>query len=235
MIKYPCLVLDHDDTVVQSEATINYPFFCSILERFRPGQTMTLAEYTHDCFYLGFADMCRKRFSFTEGELADEYQQWLSYVRTHIPPFYAGMESVIHRQRELGGLVCVVSHSSTENITRDYQVHFGVQPDAIYSWDLPKELRKPSIYPLQDIMRHYGFTPNELLVVDDMKSGYDMAHQAGVKIGFAAWSRTGFPDISEQMRTLCDFSFATPAELAQFLFDSIDRCAIISEETDVRR
>ena len=27
MLKYPCLVLDHDDTVVQSEATVNYPFF----------------------------------------------------------------------------------------------------------------------------------------------------------------------------------------------------------------
>ena len=37
MLKYPCLVLDHDDTVVQSEATINYPFFCYILNRFRPG------------------------------------------------------------------------------------------------------------------------------------------------------------------------------------------------------
>ena len=29
MLKYPCLVLDHDDTVVQSEATVNYPFFCN--------------------------------------------------------------------------------------------------------------------------------------------------------------------------------------------------------------
>ena len=27
MLKYPCLVLDHDDTVVQSEATIHYPCF----------------------------------------------------------------------------------------------------------------------------------------------------------------------------------------------------------------
>ena len=25
MLKYPCLVLDHDDTVVQSEKTIGYP------------------------------------------------------------------------------------------------------------------------------------------------------------------------------------------------------------------
>ena len=31
MLKYPCLVLDHDDTVVQSEATVNYPFFLSLI------------------------------------------------------------------------------------------------------------------------------------------------------------------------------------------------------------
>ena len=42
MLKYPCLVLDHDDTVVQSEATVNYPYFVYILDRFRPGKTITL-------------------------------------------------------------------------------------------------------------------------------------------------------------------------------------------------
>ena len=44
-MKYPCLVLDHDDTVVQSESTINYPYFCYILNEFRPGKTITLEEY----------------------------------------------------------------------------------------------------------------------------------------------------------------------------------------------
>ena len=38
MLKFPCLILDHDDTVVQSEATVNYPFCCYILDQFRPGQ-----------------------------------------------------------------------------------------------------------------------------------------------------------------------------------------------------
>ena len=58
MLKYPCLVLDHDDTVVQSETTINYPFFCYILDQFRPGQTIRQVEYTNGCFSPGFAQMC---------------------------------------------------------------------------------------------------------------------------------------------------------------------------------
>ena len=55
-MKYPCLVLDHDDTVVQSEATINYPFFVYILDQYRPGATITLDEYVEGCCHLGFAD-----------------------------------------------------------------------------------------------------------------------------------------------------------------------------------
>ena len=77
MLKYPCLVLDHDDTVVQSETTINYPFFCYILDQFRPGETITLEEYTAGCFNPGFADMCRQRYQFTEEELKEEYTRWM--------------------------------------------------------------------------------------------------------------------------------------------------------------
>lgn len=219
MLKYPCLVLDHDDTVVQSESTINYPFFCYILSQYRPGETITLAEYTQGCYSPGFAGMCREQFHFTEQEMYDEFQAWLGYVRTHMPPIYPGIDTVIRRQKEQGGLICVVSHSSTENITRDYQAHFGIVPDAIYSWDLPEELRKPSTYALEDIMRRYHLTPKDMLVVDDMKPGYDMAHKAGVPIAFAAWSREDFPEITAQMRSYCDFSFDSPQELAQFLFN----------------
>lgn len=42
MGKYPCLVLDHDDTLVQSESTVNYPAFLKALEVLRPGQTVSL-------------------------------------------------------------------------------------------------------------------------------------------------------------------------------------------------
>lgn len=219
MLKYACLVLDHDDTVVQSEATINYPFFCQILGQYRPGKKISLAEYTQGCFSPGFAGMCRERFGFTDQELYDEFQAWLAHVRTHMPPIYPGMDAIIHRQKAEGGLICVVSHSSIENITRDYQAHFGMLPDAIYGWDLPEDLRKPSTYPLEDILSRFQLNAKDLLVVDDMKPGYEMASKAGVPIAFAAWSRKDCPQILEQMRSCCDFSFDSPQELAEFLFN----------------
>ena len=112
----------------------------------------------------------------------------------------------------------MVSHSSDTNILRDYQQHFGILPDAVYSWDLPEELRKPSTYALEDIMKQYHLTPDQLLVVDDMKPAYEMASRAGVPIAFAAWGRKDYPEISAQMRSLCDYSFDSAAELENFLF-----------------
>ncbi len=219
MLKYPCLVLDHDDTVVQSEATVNYPFFVYILDQYRPGTTITLEEYVQGCCNLGFADMCRQWYGFTEQELVDEYKGWQNYILDHIPAPFPGIERIIRRQKEEGGYVCVVSHSSDVNILRDYRHHFGMEPDAIYSWDLPEHLRKPSTYALEDIMKRYGFAPEQLLVVDDMKPAQEMASKAGVPIAFAAWGRTDYPEITKEMTGLCDHSFDSPEKLYNFLFD----------------
>lgn len=221
MLRYPCLVLDHDDTVVQSEKDVNFPFFQYILNEFRPGTQITLADYTEGCFHLGFADMCRKWYGFHEQELTDEYEAWKAYIRTHIPAPFPGIGRIIHRQKALGGIVCVVSHSCEENISRDYKTHFNMLPDEIYGWDLPEALRKPSTYPLEQIMQKYQLSPEQLLVVDDMKPACEMAQKAGVPIAFAAWSRGDCPELAKEMQKLCNFSFDTTAELEQFLFDDL--------------
>ena len=219
MLKYPCLVLDHDDTVVQSETTINYPYFCYILDHFRPSATITLEEYIQGCFNPGFAGMCREKFAFTEEELVEEYNGWKEFIRTHIPAPYPGIASIIQKQKEAGGLICVVSHSGEENIARDYKNHFGILPDDIFGWDLPAHQRKPSTYPLEAIMQKYGLQPQQLLVIDDLKPAWEMARGAGVPIGFAGWSKLDVPQITEEMTRLCDYTFSSTEELEKFLFD----------------
>lgn len=218
MLKFPCLVLDHDDTVVQTEKTLGYPYFCYILDQFRPGQTISFHDYVHDCHELGFAEMCRKRWQFTQEEQKEEYRGWMEYVMTHIPEVFSGIGDVIRRQKEAGGLVCVVSHSSQKNITRDYAHHFAIAPDAIYGWDLPENQRKPNPYPLLDIMERYQLSPKDILVVDDMKLAWKMANPLGVPIAFAAWGKEEFPELSKEMRRLCDFTFESPEKLEEFLF-----------------
>lgn len=219
MLKYPCLVLDHDDTVVQSEKTIGYPCFCQTLRRLRPEVTLTFEDYVMGCHNLGFVAMCREKWSFTDEELQEEYQDWMDYVSENEPAIFPGIDRIIQRQREEGGLICVVSHSSSKNISRAYDVHFGMQPDVIYGCDLPKDQQKPSPFPLENIMMRYHLKPEELLVVDDMKLAWKMAHPLGVPTAFAAWSKLEFPEMMDEMRSLCEFTFETTESLEKFLFE----------------
>jgi phosphoglycolate phosphatase/pyrophosphatase PpaX len=219
MLKYPCLVLDHDDTVVQSEATVNYPCFCHFLKQYRPGTRYTFEDYVADCSRMSFVDMCRIRFSMTEEELYQEYLFWKAYMKEHIPEPFSGIGKVLHAYRKAGGKICVVSMSSEENILRDYRAHFGFDPDLIFGCDLPEELRKPSTYPLEQIQSHFNFSPAELLVIDDMKFAVPMAKNAACPIAFAGWGRKEFPTVCREMEDLCDYAFYSPDELEKFLFD----------------
>ncbi len=219
MLKYPCLVMDHDDTVVQSEATVNYPFFRDLLGTFRPGRTITLEEYTDGCYRLGFAEMCHQWYGFTEAEIREEFCLWQAYIQDHTPAIYPGIDAVLRRQRAEGGKICVVSHSSQVNIRRDYLRHFGFLPDQIYGWDLPPHQRKPSTYPIEQILKSCGYDPRELLIVDDMRPAYEMGRSAGVEIAFAAWGRLNSPEILSEMTSICDYSFYSTKELEKFLFE----------------
>ncbi len=218
MLKYKCLVLDHDDTVVQSESTVNYPYFAQILSVFRPGTSITLEQYMQGCFRFGFPEMCRRLYGFTQQELADEYRGWQAYILDHIPAPFPGIGRIIARQKAEGGILAVVSHSSASNITRDYRTHFGILPDAIYGWELPEHQRKPNAYPLRCLMEKYDLAPEDILVVDDMKPAWQMARAVGAPMVFAAWGRQDFPELLDAMREICDASFDSPAELEAYLF-----------------
>ena len=219
MLKYKCLILDHDDTVVQSEATVNHPFFAEWLNKYHPGATISQHEYISGCFDPGYIEMCRQWFGFSDEELAEEYAQWKQYIKTHIPAPYPGIERIIRRQKEESGLICVVSQSAQENISRDYAAHFGIQPDEIYGWDLEPEHRKPNPWILEQIMAKYGLSPSQMLVVDDMKPAIQMARGAGCPMAFAGWGRIEYPNICAEMESLCDMSFYSTENFEKYLFD----------------
>ena len=69
MLNYRCLVLDHDDTVVRSEETVNYPSFLEALKVLRPGRTITREEFTRWCFSPGFSALCSDYIGLTPEEI----------------------------------------------------------------------------------------------------------------------------------------------------------------------
>jgi len=117
-----------------------------------------------------------------------------------------------------GGTICVASHSYREYIERDYDYNRLPRPSLIYGWDIPAEKRKPSPFALYDIMQRYSLSPSEILVVDDLKPGYDMARAAGCDFAAAGWAYN-VSEIERFMRKRCDFYLPTVASLSELLFN----------------
>ena len=174
-MRYQCLVLDHDDTVVNSTATINYPAFVQTLQKLRPDVHMTLDDFFSYSFEPGFGALCSDILGFSDAEMDIQYQTWLDYVRTHVPDTFPGMRDLLQRFHAAGGHICVVSHSVPENILRDYRAHDLPTPERIYGWDSDPERRKPAPWPIYQIERELGLRPEQLVVIDDLKPGKDMA------------------------------------------------------------
>ena len=218
--KYKCLVLDHDDTVVNSSASIHYPSFVEYLKIARPhlADKYTLEEYFEKNFQPGILELFTEEIGLNEQELAEEEAFWREYVKNHIPTAYPGMKEIIAEFKARGGIVAVDSHSVTENIVRDYKANGLPEPDIIYGWDIPKEMRKPAPGTLLDLMEKYSLSPDEILVVDDLKPGYDMARAAGVDIAAAAWAHN-VPEIASFMEKNCEYFCRSVEELRRVLFD----------------
>ena len=218
--KYKCLVLDHDDTVVDSSASIHYPSFVEYLKIARPSlaDKYTLEEYFEKNFAPGILELFTDEIGLSEEELKDEELFWRDYVKNHIPNAYEGMAEIIADFKAQGGIVAVDSHSVTENIVRDYKANNLPDPDIIYGWDIPKEMRKPAPGTLFDLMEKYNLNPDEILVVDDLKPGYDMAKAAGVDIAAAGWAHN-VKGIAELMKENCEYFCRSVEELRSILFD----------------
>ncbi len=215
-MKYKCLVFDHDDTVVDSTATIHYPCFMDFLKEYYPGRDISLEDYFILNFTPGFVEMCRREYGMDDAMLELEKEYWLNYVSDHVPKAYPGISDIMRRHKAQGGILCVVSHSMSQNILRDYKENGLPEPDLAYGWELPPEKRKPDPWALYDIMKRFSLAPGEMLVIDDLKPGYDMAAAAGVDFAGAGWSyEIGF--IEDFMRANCSNYFKTVQELDEFL------------------
>ena len=219
-IKYKCLVLDHDDTVVDSSASIHYPSFVEYLKIARPhlADKYTVEEYFEKNFEPGILELFTDEIGLSEKELAEEEAFWREYVKNHIPNAYPGIGEIIADFKAEGGIVVVDSHSLTENIIRDYKANGLPDPDYIYGWDIPKGMRKPAPGTILDLMERFDLSREDILVVDDLKPGYDMAKAAGVDIAAAAWAHN-VKGIADFMSKNCEYFCRSVDELRRIIFD----------------
>ena len=216
-MRYPCLVLDHDDTLVNSTATIHFPCFCEFLKEVRPNaKKYTLEDYFRKNFDPGILPFFTGEIGLSPEELDYEFRYWQNYVKPRVPKVFPGMREILERHKAQGGLITVVSHSMKDAILRDYRENGLPTPDAVYGWELPPEKRKPAPWALFDIMERFGLCASDLLMLDDLKPGYDMARRAGVDFAAAGWAYD-VPEIESFMRRNCDLYFKTVEAFGDYL------------------
>ena len=221
-MKYRCLVFDHDDTTVNSTATIHHPCFEQFLKDYYPDRSCTLEDYFLKNFSPGFIPMCMEEYGMDDETLAMEARYWQEYVRDRIPQAYPGIREIMLQHKRNGGLIAVISHSYRHNILRDYEANGLPQPDLIFGWEMPPEQRKPAAWPLMEVLRRFDLRPEEVLMIDDLKPGYDMASACGVPFAAVGWANDIAP-IEAFMRENCSLYFKQVSELAAFLQQEGDK------------
>ncbi|MGE6204404.1 HAD family hydrolase [Guptibacillus hwajinpoensis] len=216
-LKYKCLILDHDDTAVKSTPKIHYPSFVEALNNLRPNErSLTFDEFVGYCFNPGFSSLCKDIIKFTDEELQHQQEVWKTYTESTVPDFYENFPETIKEFKQQGGIVTVVSHSERTRIERDYSIHCGFVPDAIFGWELPEHQRKPYPYPIKEILKRFNLQETEALMLDDLKPGMEMARRCNVDFAAAGWSHS-IPEIKEQMEVESNYYFETVEQFYQLV------------------
>lgn len=219
-MRYRCLILDHDDTAVDSTPSVHHAAHRASLALLRPGQQpVDLDTWYSKNFDPGILGFLTGELGFTPEEMAVEHRIWREHTTTATPEFFPGMLEALAEYQRRGGVLVVASHSEEHVIRAHYRAAANghrVAPDLVFGWDLPPEQRKPSPFPVLETMRRLGLDRSDVLVVDDLKPGVDMAQAAGVDVAAAGWSHC-IPVIRDFMRERCVATFDSVADFADFI------------------
>lgn len=215
-MKYKCLILDHDDTIVNSTESVNYVSFTHVLEKIRPGLKMTLDEFYKLNFDPGFLPMCYDILKFNQEEMDFQVAYWQNYISQHIPDVYQGIKELLWDFDNAGGKIFVVSHSMARDIIRHYKEHNLPTPQHVYGWEYEEAKRKPSTWPVEDIIKNHGFKKEEILMVDDLKPGKVMAENSGISFAAAGWAHS-IPEIVNYMMDESEIYCSSVYELREII------------------
>ena len=218
-LRYRCLMLDHDDTVANSAVETNYPNMLESLAVLRPGESLSLEDFLLGT-WRGFNQWVRQHYGYTDEEIDWQYRFWKNSVMKNRPSFVKGMTDFLTRYHHCGGIICVATHSYREMIELDYRTNCGFLPDYINCWDDPEEHRKPNPWPVEEAMRRFHLERRDILVVDDMRPGCQMANRAGVDMAAALWCHRLAP-LEEYMREHAQYLLYRVEELEHLIFNDL--------------
>ena len=216
-LKFKCIILDHDDTTVKSTRELHYPSFLNTLKTMRPEIQMSFEEFYLHCFDPGFDHLMLEKLKLNKEERIVQYNQWQNDTKGLIPEFYDGFIDLLKDYKNAGGIITVASHNDVDQIKNHYQKKAGFIPEMIFGWDMDPLKRKPAPYPVKEILKKYKLSPEEVLMIDDLKPGLIMAKHAGIKFAYAGWA-ADIKQIEDYMKKEADFFLKTIEDLKNLIF-----------------
>lgn len=220
--RYKCLILDHDDTVVDSTSAVHYPAYLKVMQHLRPDIVpLTPEGWLLKNFHPGISQYFEVELGMTAQEQEQEYRIWRSYATSRTASFFPGMTDFLIEYKRTGGKISVVSHSERDVIEESYRVETGgrVKPDLVFGWEQAEHRRKPNPWPVMETLKETGLKKREVVVVDDLKPAVIMARASGVSIAAAGWSHN-IPEIRKYMERECDAYLASIDDLREFILPS---------------
>jgi phosphoglycolate phosphatase/pyrophosphatase PpaX len=215
-MRYSCLLIDHDDTTVDSTPAVHHKAHLEQMRRLgREEQALSLEEWFRINYHPGLRTYIEEhlQLSSEEQQFCDEI--WREFTATAVPPFFPGVLPLLNRFRAEDGLIVIVSHSEPDVIRRHYRLQQevpGLEPDIILGWTGDKQKNKPSTWPIRHVEEVLGVDRRDMLVVDDLKPGIIMARDAGVDSVGVGWSQR-VPELKEDIGRLATYFAETVSDL----------------------
>jgi beta-phosphoglucomutase-like phosphatase (HAD superfamily) len=122
-MRYRCLIIDHDDTAVDSTRQVHHPSHVRSMQLLRPEhRPISVEGWLAKNSEPGLLGYLVNDLRLTEEELATSFQIWREFTANAAPTFYPGFLDALAAYRAEGGAIVVASHSESHVIRRHYQV-----------------------------------------------------------------------------------------------------------------
>lgn len=216
-LRKKCIILDHDDTVIDSQESIHYPLFVAVLKELRPHVApISFEQFIDLSNKLGFTKMCRLVYHFTPDEILYEYEHWKKHVEHMIAPTYAGLESILQRFVQAGGIIVVYTMNAKHNVLNDYARLFNMIPHAIIAHDQYSILRKPYRLSLLQTLSDLNVSVKDCVFVDDSPLVVALKDRLNIEFLAASWAKSAHALWESNTDVTVLYH---PEQLAHYLFD----------------
>ncbi len=188
-LKKKCLIFDHDDTLINSQASIHYPIFLETLSELRPQEKHpSFKDFIVLSNQYGFEGYIKQVYGFSEEEVALEIKWWRKKVKERQASIFEDIATILKKFMDAGGILIVYTYSDSSMVISDYKHYFDFVPHSIIGFDAIKHMQKPNRLPVLHALSNYNLTVADCLLVDDMPLIAETASRLNMDMVGACWA-----------------------------------------------